>query len=216
MHYDHDMGGGTKRRAARRAARRRRRRQAAAVLFSLLLIAAIFAGTAAAYVWMRTAAAENTFTPGKVSCEVTEDFDGSIKRDVAVKNTGNTEAYIRATVNITWMRDENASAQTVSARLPQEGQDYSISYFSDGGWIKGADGFWYCQSPIAPNGSTPPLIKDCRLAEGANPPRGYHLSVEIAASAIQAAPAAVVTERWKAVLDDSLKIIAAGESEVAG
>ena len=103
-------------------------------------------------------------------------------------------------INVTWMKNEDAADQTVSASVPEKGVDYTISYFEGNGWIDGGDGYWYDQEPVAPGAVTNGLIKSCTQRPGAAVPEGCHLSVEILASAIQASPEKVVSTEWNVEL----------------
>ena len=120
--------------------RAHRQRKPVTLLVSLLLLLGIAIGSTVAFLATRTAEKKNTFNPSKVSSQVTENFDGTTKRDVAVTNTGDVDAYLRATVNITWRKDQNTADQTVSAKVPQEGVDYEINYSNGTGWAQGTDG----------------------------------------------------------------------------
>lgn len=162
------------------------------------VICCIISGVTLAYVFTHTNPLENTFDPSKVSCQVLEGedghtFDGETKTNVKIQNTGQTDAYIRAAVVVTWMSEDK---KTVTASVPQENTDYSITYAIGSGWLKGADGFWYYTSPVAVDDSTKVLISDCHLLDTANIPEGFYLSVEIVASAIQSTPEYVVTQQW--------------------
>lgn len=182
--------------------RAHRQRKPVTLLVSLLLLLGIAIGSTVAFLATRTAEKKNTFTPSKVSSQVTENFDGTTKRDVAVKNTGEIDAYLRATVNITWRKDQNTADQTVTAKVPKEGDDYTITY-SGTGWAQGPDGYWYYLKPVAPDASTDKLIESCTQLDGAEVPTGYHLSVEIIASAIQSVPAKAVGEAWGVTITET-------------
>lgn len=204
------------RRMPKRILRRGQQGHLTALLVSLLLIIGIGIGGTMAYVLTQTEKTENIFTPGKVACEVTENFTNGVKSNVAVKNTGNTDAYIRAAINVTWMPDNTDPAnQTVAAKVPQKDTDYTIKFADNSGWIEGSDGYWYYQTPVAPGSSTEKLIDRCELATGAEVPQGYYLSVEIISSAIQSSPAAVVAEKWHVTLEHN-RIVGANGSEVTG
>lgn len=196
-----------------RRVQRRHQRQFITLLVSILLVFGIAVSGTIAFITMQTDRKTNTFDPAQVSCEVMEEFNGTVKSNVAVKNTGNTDAYIRAAVNITWMKDADASDQTVTARTPQNGTDYDITYLVNTGWIEGTDGYWYYQTPVAPDANTAELVRECKQLEGANVPQGYHLSVEFVASAIQSSPATVVAEKWNVTLEGN-KIVSANGNEV--
>lgn len=156
------------------------KRKAAVLLTSLVLVLVCAVGATVAYLVDTTREVVNTFDPAKVSCEVTETFKNDVKTDVAIKNTSDIEAYIRAAVIVTW-KDEDGN---VYGKMPVEGTDYSITW-GETGWTKGSDGYYYYNSPVAVGASTAVLIESCSPAAGATP-EGYGLNVEILGSAIQA------------------------------
>ena len=164
------------------------------VLAALLVLVLGIVGTTLAWLTDTTDALTNNFTYAKVSCEVKEAFDGNTKSNVQVKNTGNTDAYIRATYVVTWQKDEDP--HNVYGTMPVEGTDYTISFSQDESWVKGEnDGYWYCTKAIAPNVETPVLIVKCEPVAG-KAPEGYYLCVEILATAIQSQPVKAVNEAW--------------------
>lgn len=193
----------------------RRPKRLATLLVSLLLVLGVAVGGTVAFLSTRTGSKVNTFTPSEVTCEVTETFENNVKSQVAVKNTGDTTAFIRAAINVTWMSNQDAANQTVSAKVPVKDTDYSITFAQNTNWIKGADGYYYYQLPVDPQGSTGELIKECKLLENASVPDGYHLSVEIVASAIQSAPDSVVQSMWHVTVANGI-ITSANGSEVTG
>lgn len=197
----------------------RRPKRLATLLVSLLLVLGVAVGGTVAFLSTRTDSKENTFTPSKVTCEVTETFKNNVKSNVAVKNTGDTTAFIRAAINVTWMSNKDAADQTVSSKVPVKNTDYSITFAKNTNWIQGADGYYYYQLPVGPQGSTGVLIEECKLQNNASVPDGYHLSVEIVASAIQSVPEAAVKAAWgenfSINADGSLNVPANG-SEVTG
>lgn len=199
----------------------RRPKRLATLLVSLLLVLGVAVGGTVAFLSTRTDSKVNTFTPSEVTCEVTETFENNVKSNVAVKNTGDTTAFIRAAINVTWMKDAEAGTeyeaanQTVSAKVPLKDADYSIIFAQNTKWIQGADGYYYYQLPVNPQGSTEVLIEECKLQENASVPDGYHLSVEIVASAIQSAPDSVVQDMWHVTVANGI-ITSANGSEVMG
>lgn len=195
----------------------RRPKRLATLLVSLLLVLGVAVGGTVAFLSTRTDSKVNTFTPSEVTCEVTETFKNNVKSNVAVKNTGDTTAFIRAAINVTWMKDAEAGTenQTVSAKVPLKDKDYSITFAKNTNWIQGADGYYYYQLPVDPQGSTEVLIEECKLLNYASVPDGYHLSVEIVASAIQSAPYSVVQSMWHVTVANGI-ITSANGSEVTG
>lgn len=193
----------------------RRPKRLATLLVSLLLVLGVAVGGTVAFLSTRTDSKENTFTPSKVTCEVTETFNNNVKSQVAVQNTGDTTAFIRAAINVTWMSNKDAADQTVSSKVPVKNTDYSIKLADNTNWIQGADGYYYYKLPVGPQGSTGVLIEECKLQNNASVPDGYHLSVEIVASAIQSAPETVVQSMWHVTVENGI-ITRANGSEVMG
>lgn len=169
------------------------RKKSALLLAVLVALITLIAGTTAAFLITDTDWLTNVFSPSKVSCEIVENFDGLTKRDVQIQNTGKTDAYIRATVVVTWMSENQ---NEVTAATPVPGTDYTITYSSSGGWIQGRDGYWYYTQPVKANGGlTETLVENCTVVDG-RAPDGFYLSVEIVASAIQSSPTQVVEDEW--------------------
>ena len=166
------------------------------LLSSLALLIALAVGTTAAFLITNDEPIVNTFNPSKVTSAVNEAFNGAVKSNVTVANTGDTEAYIRATYVVTW-KDEYGQ---VYGKTPQPNEDYVISIGS--GWIPGSDGYYYYVSPVAPGDSTTALIVSCEPVAGRTP-EGFGLNVEILGSAIQSTPANVVHDKWKVVSVDA-------------
>lgn len=151
-----------------------------ALLVSLLLVIGVTIGGTLAYIVAGSGPAENTFTPSKVTTFVEETVNSGEKADVMIKNTGDTTAYIRAAVVVTW-QDEVGN---VYGQKPGEG-DYTITWGKNG-WVKNeSDGFYYYLSSVKPGDSTENLIAMCAPVDG-KAPAGYSLAVEIICSGIQA------------------------------
>ena len=166
------------------------------LLVSLVLIAAIAVGSTVAFIATSTEPITNIFNPANVTIDIDEKIESGVKTDVQVKNTGSTDAFIRAKIVVTW-KDADGN---VSATKPVEGTDYTMT-LNDTDWFRGDDGFYYCKTSVAPKGSTPALITECKKADGVTPPDGYDLSVEIIASGIQSTPDGAVTEAWGMTVD---------------
>ena len=167
------------------------------LVICLILLLMISVGGTIAFVVTHTSEIRNTFTESVVKCEVDETFENNVKSNVSIKNTGDTTAYIRAFVNVTWM---NESKQVAS--VSPKSTDYMIEY-STSGWLKGSDGYYYYSLPVQPNDKTAVLINSCRLLETASAPDGYYLSVEIVCSSIQSTPVSVVSDIWHVQLSGS-------------
>lgn len=169
--------------------RKPRINKAAVLLTAAVLLIGTVVGSTVAYLIAQTDAVENTFEYAKVSCEVTESFTGSEKKDVQVKNTGTTDAYIRATYVVNWLDAQ----ENIVASVP-EGYSCTLTENPGGEWTEGEDGYFYYLTPVAPGDSTPGSLLTCTVTRPENPE--YRLSVEILATAIQSEPASAVTEAW--------------------
>lgn len=175
------------------------------VIATVLLLALAIGGTLA---WLSTkdAPITNTFNPSKVACSVTENFDGTTKKNVNVKNTGDTEAYIRVKL----------VAYRVNKDNQHIGGEAEIPTFKPGdGWVKSGD-YYYYTLPVAANGGTPanPLIGESGIAltEYTDADGGRQV-VEVMAEAIQSQPAKAVGEAWGVTISqDSVTTYNAGNS----
>lgn len=178
------------------------------MLVSLLLIIGVTVGGTLAFLLDTTDPVTNTFKPSEVTTYVDETVSGNTKSDVKIQNTGDTEAWIRAAVVITW-QDKNGN---ILGEKPVEDTDYDIDYANvvepgANRWIKGADGFYYWTSPVlsedetSTNCMTGVLINSCEAKQTKTIGTGadavtYSLAVEIIGSGIQSVPASVVVEEW--------------------
>lgn len=181
--------------------RKPRSNRSLVLTISVIALVVCIVGASLAYLFTKSNAITNTFTPSHVSCYVDETFSSGTKSDVKIENTGDIDAYIRAKVVITW---KNAAGNVYGA-VPST-SDYSISYNTTD-WFKGSDGFWYCKSAVASNAKTANLIVSCTRTS-TTAPDGYELSVEIIADAIQSVPTSVVTNNWGVTVDNDGKLSA--------
>lgn len=162
-----------------------------AALAVVILTAAV--GGTMAWLSTNTNALTNTFEPAKVTCAVEETFTGQKKENVKIKNTGDTDAYIRAMVIGNWCDKDNKVVQSIDFD--------ATNYFGYLGvnWFKGSDGFYYYKEQIAPEASTGVLFGYIEQVESKKPEGADHLEVNIICQAIQSTPAEAVQEAWKVV-----------------
>lgn len=159
---------------------------------SLMLIFSAAIGGTVAYLIDQTGSITNTFTPANVTPHINEDFNGSVKNNVKITNTGDIPAYIRVKVVVTWKNGND-----VYGVAPARGTDYIWTMPENSKWFL-KDGFYYYSEPVAAQGTTELLFTECKPLAG-RAPEGYNLSVDIHAQAIQSTPAAAVEEAWKVV-----------------
>lgn len=169
---------------------RTRRKNARTVVIAALCLCLIVCtvGGVYAYLTAKTDPVSNEFIPAKVSCSVEEEFTDGVKSDVTVRNTGNVDAYIRATMVATYVSEDGK----VLATAPVEGADYTVDWAADG-WTKGADGYWYHVKSVKPDETTGCLINS---AQAVSSPSGYRLNIQILATGIQSAPDTAVQDAW--------------------
>lgn len=160
----------------------------------ILLLSTAVMGTMM-FLVSKTPVVTNTFDPAKVTCEVQEQFDGTVKKDVTAKNTSNIDAYLRI--------------KLVSYRVNTDGERIGgtvvIPNFTPGsGWFE-QDGFYYYHKPVAP-GEIPEvnLIGDSgiTLVTYTDADGGKQV-IEVIAEAIQAKPTSVVADQWNVTVNDS-------------
>ena len=160
----------------------------------ILLLSTAVMGTMM-FLVSKTPVVTNTFAPAKVTCEVQEQFDGTVKKNVTAKNTSNIDAYLRI--------------KLVSYRVNTDGERIGgtvvIPNFTPGsGWFE-QDGFYYYHKPVAP-GEIPEvkLIGDSgiTLVTYTDADGGKQV-IEVIAEAIQAKPTSVVADQWNVTVNDS-------------
>lgn len=181
----------------------RKNSQAWILFFSLLVLVITMIGGTLAYLSADTEPIPNTFNPSFVDCEVTEDFDGTVKSNVNVVNTGDTDAYIRV--------------KLVAYRVNDEGQhiggEAEIPAFTPGeGWVKNG-GYYYYTRPVA-SGESPAaaLISSITLSGSYTDADGGKQVIEVMAEVIQSR--GVAADGTKAVVKawgtDPEKLVSGG------
>ena len=180
---------GKHRKAKARPVRRKtyhKGRLIAMVIATAVLLALAIGGTVA---WLSTkdAPITNTFNPSKVACEVTENFNGEVKSNVNVKNTGDTEAYIRVKL-VTYRTNDQGQHIGGMAELP--------SFTLGANWVE-HDGYYYYTKPVAPNQKPETNLTDSMMLTNAyEDADGGHQSIDVMAEAIQSGPAQAVGQAW--------------------
>lgn len=170
------------------------------VLAALLVLVLGIVGTTLAWLTDTTEDQTNTFEYAKVSCQVLEDVNSNEtqKRNVRIQNTGNTDAYIRATYVVTY-RDE--AGNILYETLEDDWKVDLTKEINTDGWVPGKDGYWYCKKPVAPGEETPALFKapidgNGRFLDGGRSKERAITYVEILATAIQSQPVKAMGEAW--------------------
>ena len=175
----------------KRAAHSGAKRSLVLVVSVLVLLLAVAGGTLA-WLTAQTDGVVNTFTPAQVSCEVTEDFNGTIKSNVNVTNTSDIYAYIR--VKLVTYR--------VNAQNQHIGGTASLPNFTLGtGWVKYGD-YYYYTKPVEPNKKPEAnLIRSITLNSYTDVDGGYQ-AIDVMAEAIQSSPAEAVGKSWGVTISE--------------
>ena len=158
------------------------------VIATVLLLALAIGGTLA---WLSTkdAPIQNKFLPTKVTCEVTEKFDGStgVKSNVNVKNTGTIDAFIRVKL-VTYRTNDQGQHIGGTASLP--------AFTLGTGWVKYGD-YYYYTKPVAPNQKPETNLTDSMTLIGSYMDTdGGKQAVDVMAEAIQSVPEDAVKAAW--------------------
>lgn len=158
-------------------------RKKALLCGAIVMMVLATAGITLAFLIDKTDYVENTFNPTEVTCIVDEDFtDKSEKKDVRIQNTGDTDAFIRADIIVTW-QDGNGNIASVTPQLGED-KDYTMGLnLAADGWFE-KNGYYYFSSKLVKDEFTDVLITNCKALK--NGPDGYKLCVEIIADAVQA------------------------------
>lgn len=162
------------------------KKKVSVVAICLLLTVVLTVGGTLAYLFTSTGSVTNTFTPAKTDIEVEEpNWNGLVKSDVTIKNTGDIKAFIRAKIVVNWQNSTNI--------IPAADTDYEwdINTTGDenGKWVKIGD-FYYYNKPIDPGFETGVLIENAAQAVeapiGYKAVDGYKLHIEVLAQSVQA------------------------------
>ena len=159
----------------------------AILILSVILV--LLCGATFALMYRQTQALNNQLEAAVVDCTVLEEFNGTEKSSITVKNTGNIDAYLRLRLVSYWV-DSNDKIVSKPSKMP------TVTVAA--GWVAGSDNTYYYSKPIAPGGITPNLLDvNMTLVEE----DGYLQVVEVFADAIQSKPPEAVTKSWGVTID---------------
>ena len=183
---------------------------------AILLVAAVLTTAVNAFMINRSQTFYNKFVPASVKCEIKEQFSESTntntKSSIQVKNTGNTDAYIRVRLVFHWEDSKgNVVGRNMDLSESIDGFDGDLgSYFNSSEWVKGEDDYtYYYKKPVAPEGFTKELLNKSitmgpyvhtEVIDGTTTVTYYYYPViEVLAEAVQSNPAEAVKEAWPAI-----------------
>lgn len=173
-------------------------RVTAIVMATVLLLALAIGGTVA---WLSTKSAPitNTFLSSQVACKVTENFNGTVKTNVNVENTGDTQAFIRVKL-VTYRTNDQGQHIGGTAELPEfELGDNWVWY----------DGYYYYKLPVAAGGTPVNNLTDDSMTLKGNydDADGGRQAIDVMAEAIQSVPEAAVQAAWGLSIDENGNLI---------
>ena len=177
--------------------KRKHRKLRKPVKFVLAVIALclVSAGGTIAWITAKSGTVNNQFSIASTTVEVNEDFDGKVKKNVTVENTGDVPVYVRIKL-VTYRVNDEGDHIGGTAKIPE---------FSAGeGWVE-KDGFYYYKHPVE-SGSTPinPLIgNDGIQLVSYTDVDGGKQAIEVMAEGIQSSPADAVISAWGVGVDDN-------------
>ena len=151
-------------------------------------------------------------TPQHVDVEVTDKVEGNVKKDLVIKNTGMSPAYIRAAIVGNWVRFENnvtPNANEYEEILDNksfvaewnekdfgtfdwglgEGNEHifvdHLTNLSTETWVKDSDGYFYFTGIVNPGNEIPvPLFKTYTLDTDKAPSVDAYLELIVAVQAV--------------------------------
>lgn len=163
------------------------------ILILTLMLAAVTVPMAMSYLTSSPDELENTFTDPYVPPQITEVFDGEIKENIQIRNTGNVDAYIRAALVI----QAKAKSGDILAYSPVPGTDYTLSALG-ANWFKHGD-YYYFKHPVPPGALTDVMFSQIKALKIPLKTVGgvhYYLNIDVASQSIQALPPGAVESAW--------------------
>ncbi len=162
----------------------------AMMVLSVVLLLALAVGGTIAWLSTKTTSVTNTFTPAKVTCDVTENFDENtgVKTNVNVTNTGNIAVYIRVKL-VTYRTNDTGQHIGGTAVLP--------TFKLGADWVKHGKYYYYYTLPVEPNAQPQTNLADSMTLEKSyKDADGGKQALDVMAEAIQSEPEKAVGEAW--------------------
>lgn len=167
-----------------------------------------------AYMLTRSDILTNIFVPAKVSCEVVEGGTETSKTSVVVKNTGDTEVYVRVRV-VTYYKDSKGNPVALTSPENKFETGSNGWQYNTNAWIYDKkDQTFYYKTSVEKEQQTEDLLKSAiplevieEAGEG-NVKFTYHQVVEFIVEVIQSTPDDAVKEAWGVTLDGNNQITA--------
>ena len=153
-----------------------------AAAIAIILVVVMTIGGTVAFLMDSTESVVNKFTPASSGITIEEKVKENCKTEIAVKNTGDTGAYIRVSLVANYY-DKNNNI-TGGAAVP----NFTLNSEK---WFLGNDGYYYYKQPVAAGSVT-----DNLLASESKMQLEDNMQVTVLAQSIQASPTSVVHDKW--------------------
>ena len=158
-----------------------------ALIIALVTLIVISVGTVGtlAYIHSKAGAIENKFVPGSIDGQINETIEGAVKKDVKVKNTGKSPAYVRVALVVEAFDAENNLVAMPNLTLDDAFDVTGLD--SNTAWVKGNDGYYYHKAIVEPTASTTALFASATVDSTfkSTLPAGVNVSLTVVAELIQ-------------------------------
>ena len=159
------------------------------LLIAVVALVLVTVGGTLAYLIDSTDPVTNTFTPSQVKTEIDEEFDGSAKSEIIIKNADSSiKVYVRVALVGNWVKN----GEIVEAWTPNF--DLGENWTQKGG-------FYYYKKALEPGESTTDLLKTSITASTTG---DKTLEVTVIHQAIQAEPETTVESAWGVTVTDGV------------
>ena len=165
-----------------RAANNGGAKKLSAAAIAIILVVVMTIGGTVAFLMDSTESVVNKFTPASSGITIEEKVKENCKTEIAVKNTGDTGAYIRVSLVANYY-DENGNI-TGGAAVP----DFTLNSEK---WFLGNGGYYYYKQPVAAGNVTDNLLESESKMQLED-----NMQVTVLAQSIQASPTSVVHDKW--------------------
>jgi len=175
------------------------------LLLSLVVALSCIVGMTYAYLTSTTPNVENTMMPAKTKITVEEDFDGTTKTNVKVKNSEGdeyTDVYVRVMLICNWYFNQDGSSQIVGKPTWTITDTANALDLNTTDWFVGSDGFYYYKKVLSPGSESSNLINSIKLLKDTsdNTYQGLEIIAEcIQAKGITSTGVPAVQDAWPAV-----------------
>ena len=143
--------------------------------------------------------------PTNVDVEITDEVEGSVKKNVVIKNTGNKDAYLRVVIVGNWVNNKD---EIVAPWDETQGTFNGGALGGDASWDH-TGGYWYYKNKVQPGKSPAVNIFTTYTRPTTVPAGATKLIMDISVQAVDAAAGANYALAWAATStgeDDSIPV----------